>query len=191
MKYIFSEIEKLKSELSKLESTKKQVIAFIKENIYSKSLYANYDKSISTQQKAKACIYLYNNTTFEGWASAYEYPKLKENLWAKENKQADWFDFFETNKFNASSKYYNYVFELKYCKQFIEPNRISEETWRKIVADEKTTLGYTEFINEMETKDNLEYLELIEKYIDYKLIKIDCQELELENWFYAIHKSNL
>jgi hypothetical protein len=196
MKQIFSKIESLKSELNRLENQKEEVIEFIKEKIYKNSLYSNFDKTISNKQKAKACIYLYNNTTFEGWASGYEYPELSRNWWSKENKQPEYFDYFVTSKFNVREDYNgnlnpNYIFELQFSKQIFNPQNIGKETWQNLVVDGKTMNGYKEFIEEMKIKDNLEYLELIEKYCDYKLIKIDCPELELENWFYAIHKNNV
>ena len=56
------------------------MIQFIIDKVYNDSLYSNYDKTITNKQKAKACIYLYNNTTFEGWSLGYEYPELVEIL---------------------------------------------------------------------------------------------------------------
>jgi len=194
MKNIFSKIESLKSDLNFLEKQKLDTIEFIKEKIYKAKLYLNSDLTISNTQKAKACIYLYDNTSYESWESCYEYPQLAKNYWAKENKLPEYFNYFKTDKFNVNNDYQdthtNYIFELKFCKELFDPESISKDTWKKIVSEEKTLLGFDSFKKEMETKDNLEYLELLDKHLKYKLIKIDCPELELENWFYAIHERN-
>jgi len=189
MNYIFSEIGNLKSELAELEEEKAEVIKYIKENIYSHTLHQNSDGTIGDKQKAKACVFLYHKKTYESSLNSFNFP---EYVRRHDSKNNNWYDFFTDDSVIArSTTYINFIFELKYVKQVFEPSEIKQEVWQQLVQEGETLLGYSDFKKEMQTAEDLVYLETIEKYLPYKITKIDCPELELQDWFYAIHKSNL
>ena len=191
MERIFSNIEDLQEELKILVDRKKEVIKYIKENVYSSHLYSN-DGKISDSQIAKACVLLYENKTFQSYLAKYSFPNKARNYCNKENG-LEYFDFFEINDFDSdyeSRRYYNYVFNIKSVKQFFRDEKDYKNAWIDAVKNKETILGYKEYKDSLLNKPDEEFLRLIEKHSDYQIIKIDCKELKIKDWFYAIHKSN-
>jgi len=188
MNYIFSEIGNLKSELAELETKKAEVIEYIKEKIYTTKINQNHDGTIGDKQKAKACVSLYHKKTNEDHFNSFMSPNYVRNY---NSKNTDSYNFFTDANVIQGGNLNNFIFELKYVKQVFEPSEIKQEVWQQLVQEGETLLGYSDFKKEMQTAEDLIYLETIEKYLPYKITKIDCPELELQDWFYAIHKSNL